>query len=120
MSKLKQLTIRLKLFYKLIVNELYFDYHPFVKMDVAAFVNPKFTDPDADAVHFVLVQETYKFLEQNGCKIMHVSSHEDYIQPSSFFAANMRKVAYFCKPFISKMPVIRWFICVLPIVAIKT
>lgn len=90
-----------------------------VRTDVAAFVDPAITDPDADAVHFALVQETYKFLENNGFRVLHVSDHMYYNHNISKFSKIFRKSVYVFKPLISMIPVIRWFVSLFPLVAVK-
>lgn len=119
MGSTGRLRVRLHLLYKLTRNEILFKYSPLIKTDVAAFVNPAYTDPDADAVHFALVQETYKFLEANGCMVLHVADHMDYAHNISHFTKICRKMVYVFKPIISRTPIIKWFVSLFPLVAVK-
>ena len=115
--------IRWKIFFKMLRNEfLPFRYDPFVTTDIAAFTEPeRYLSLDTDAAHCVLCQETVKFFQEKGLRIIHISDFSEmlrYVKNDAF----IRTIRGILKPFLlvlRRFPLIRWFVIRFPIIVQK-
>jgi len=119
-SVLARETVRWRIFLKMLRNEfLPFRYSPYITDDVAAFADPdRYVAHDYDAVHCVLCQETVKWFQQHGGKIVFLGDFADmtsYVHNSGF----IRMARFVLKPLLPilrRIPLFRWFVIRFPLV----
>lgn len=119
-SILARETVRWRIFLKMLRNEfLPFRYSPYITDDVAAFADPdRYVAHDYDAVHCVLCQETVKWFQQHGGRIVFLADFADmtlYIHNSRFIQA-VRRLLKPLLPILRNVPLLRWFVIRFPLV----
>ncbi|MGD0338456.1 MAG: class I SAM-dependent methyltransferase [Bacteroidota bacterium] len=116
-------TIRLRLFGRMILNEIFRDrYTPFVSMDVAAFFDPmRYISYDTDAVHCVLCQETVHYFSSHGFKTIFLADFRDMLWfiKTSFFSRLLRSLLRPVVPSVRRIPFFRWFVIRFPLIVEK-
>lgn len=115
--------VRWLLFLRMIANEfLPFRYRPYVNTDVAAFHDPeKYIGGDADATHCVLCQETTKFFESKGMRVVHLSDFSEMTSHmrNTPFIRHVRTLLKPLLPILRRLPLVRWFVLRFPLVVEK-